>query len=84
MDFEEFKMLNRKTLKINRSKWLDDHSRLDRTKIPRQVVAPPEVIALSRSSSPDPDEQIRWLVIDIIIEMYWFISPPAWAPNLDF
>ncbi len=41
MDFEEFKKLNKKTLQINTSRWLDDHSRLDRTKIPRQVVAPP-------------------------------------------
>ena len=39
----EFKMLNKKTLQINTSKWLDAHSRLDRTKIPRQVVAPPGV-----------------------------------------
>ena len=40
MDFEEFKKLNKKTLQINTSRWLDDHSRLDRTKILRQVVAP--------------------------------------------
>ena len=43
MDFEEFKRLNKKILRIDTSKWLDDHSRLDRTKIPRQVVAPPGV-----------------------------------------
>jgi hypothetical protein len=43
MDFEEFKTLNKKTLRIDTSKWLDDHSRLDRSKIPKQVVAPPGV-----------------------------------------
>ena len=43
MDFEEFKKLNKENLQINTSRWLDDHSRLDRTKMPRQVVAPPEV-----------------------------------------
>ena len=41
IDFEFFKTLNKKNLKINTSKWLDDHSRLDRSKIPKQVVAPP-------------------------------------------
>ena len=40
MDFEEFKALNKKILKIDTGKWLDDHSRLDRSKIPKQVVAP--------------------------------------------
>ena len=43
MDFEEFKKFNKKILQINTSRWLDDHSRLDRTKIPRQVFAPPGV-----------------------------------------
>ena len=38
MDFEEFKALNKRTLRIDTGKWMDDYSRLDRCKIPKQVV----------------------------------------------